>query len=72
MKPRRPIDALTAAVEDVAGSLRRRRESRALRIRLYDAGGRVRTLDPDDPVARPLVEAADALLSSLGRGEGRP
>ncbi len=66
------MDALTAAVEDVAGSLRRRRESRALRVRLYDAGGRVRALDPDGEEARPLVEAADALLSSLGRGEGRP
>jgi len=72
VKPRRPIDALTAAAEDVAGSLRRRRESRALRIRLYDEAGRMRTLDPDDEEARPLVEAADALLSSRSRGEGRP
>ncbi len=72
MRPRRPIDALTAAVEDVAGSLRRRRESRALRIRLYDDAGRVRALDPDGEEARPLVEAADALLSSLSRREGTP
>jgi hypothetical protein len=53
--------------EDVAGSLRRRRERRALRVRLHDAGGRVRALDPEGDEARPLVEAADALLSRAAR-----
>ena len=63
MKPRRPIDSLTSAVEDIAGSLRRRRESRDLRVRLHTADGRVRTLDPHSEEAAPIVDAADALLS---------
>ena len=63
MKPRRPIDSLTSAVEDLAGSLRRRRESRELRVRLHTADGKVRTLDPASDEAAPLVDAADALLS---------
>jgi hypothetical protein len=63
VKQRRPIDSLTSAVEDIAGSLRRRRESRELRIRLHTADGKVRTLDPGSDEAAPIVDAADALLS---------
>ena len=63
MKPRRPIDSLTSAVEDIASSLRRRRQSRELRIRLHGADGKVRTLDPDSDEAAPIVDAADELLS---------
>jgi len=63
MKPRRPIDSLTSAVEDIANSLRRRRQSRDLRVRLHSADGKVRTLDPQSDEAAPIVDAADALLS---------
>jgi hypothetical protein len=63
VKHRRPIDSLTSAVEDIAGSLRRRRESRELRIRLYSADGKVRTLEAGSDEAAPLVDAADVLLS---------
>jgi hypothetical protein len=63
VKPRRPIDSLTSAVEDITGSLRRRRQSRELRVRLYDADGKVRTLDPASDEATAIVEAADELLS---------
>lgn len=63
MKQRRPIDSLTSAVEDIAGSLRRRRESRALRIRLHAADGVVRTLDPASDEAAAICDAADELLS---------
>jgi hypothetical protein len=64
VKPRRPIDSLTSAVEDIAGSLRRRRESRALRIHLHGADGKVRTLDPASDEAAPIVDAADVLLTT--------
>jgi hypothetical protein len=63
VKQRRPIDSLTSAVEDIAGSLRRRRESRELRIRLHAIDGKVRTVDPDSDEAAPIVDAADVLLS---------
>lgn len=67
MKRRRRIDSVTSAVEDIAGSLRRRREARELRIRLHGADGKVRTVDPTSDEAQDLVEAADTLLSRAGR-----
>lgn len=63
MRPRRPIERVTSAVEDLAGALRRRREGRVLRIRAYDAAGRVTAIDPGSPEGERIVEAADALLS---------
>jgi hypothetical protein len=57
--------------QDVAGSLRRRRERLVLRVRLYDEGGRVRALDAEGDEARPLVEAADALLEARPPGRQR-
>jgi len=65
MRPRGPLDALTSAVEDVTATLRRRRHARALRVRLYDEHGQVRALDPTADEARPLVEAASALLDAV-------
>lgn len=50
--------------QDVAGSLRRRRERFVLRVRLHDDSGRVRALDAEGDEARPLVEAAGALLAA--------
>lgn len=67
MRPRRPIEQVTSAVEDMAGALRRRRESRVLRIRSYDAAGRVTAIDPGSPEGERIVEAADALLSPAER-----
>jgi hypothetical protein len=67
VKPRRPIERVTSAVEDVAGALRRRREGRELRIRAYDAAGRVRAIDPGSAEGERIVEAADALLTPAER-----
>jgi hypothetical protein len=63
VKPRRPIDSLTSAVEDIAGSLRRRRQSRELKIVVHGADGKVRTIDPASEEAEPILDAADQLLS---------
>ncbi len=57
--------------QDVAGSLRRRRERFVLRVRLYDDGGRARALEAEGDEARPLVEAADALLEARPSGHQR-
>ena len=72
MKSRRPIDSLTSAVEDLAGSLRRRREARTLRIRVHTAAGSIRAVDPESDEATAIVEAADALLSLAPPEEPTP
>jgi hypothetical protein len=56
----RPHGAVGAA----AAALARRREARAPRVTLRDRGGRVRTLDPSDPAAERLLEAAAAFLAA--------
>jgi hypothetical protein len=62
MRQKRPLDRLA---QDVAGSLRRRRARRELRIRLHDERGRISSLDPEDERALELVEAADTLLDQV-------
>jgi hypothetical protein len=53
----------------VAATLARRREARAPRVVLRDAGGRPRSLDAaQDPVAQTLLEAAEGLISAAQRG----
>ena len=80
MKPRGRLDSLTAAVGDVAGVLRRRREGREPYVRLHDARGRVRALDPSSEEAEPLLDAAAAMVDAADArggaappvGDGRP
>jgi len=59
----------------VAASLARRRAGREPRVIVRDAGGRVSALAPDDPAARRLLDAGQALISAAqrrsdGRSEG--
>ena len=55
------------AVDAVAGSLARRKAAREPRVVLTDRGGHPRTLDPDDPSAARLLDAAERLISAAQR-----
>jgi hypothetical protein len=76
MRSRGPLDAVTGVVGDAAAGLRRRREARRPYVKLYDAAGDVRVLDPDDEPAQLLLETAAAMVdvaapaSRTGRAEG--
>jgi hypothetical protein len=54
----------------VSASLARRRALREPRVVVRSARGELRTLAPEDPAARRLQEAAEALLSAAQRGSG--
>ncbi len=69
MKPRGPMDSLNAAVGDLAGALRRRREGRGPYIRLHDADGRVRSVDPSTPEGEALLDAAQAIVDTARAGD---
>jgi hypothetical protein len=56
----RPHGAVGAA----AAALARRRDARTPRVTLGDRFGRIRTLDPSDPVAERLLEKAAAVLAA--------
>jgi hypothetical protein len=71
MKPRGRIDRLTAAVGDMAGSLRRRREGREPYVRLYDEAGRPRAVDPASPEGEALLDAAAAMVDAAEAASGR-
>jgi hypothetical protein len=58
------MDSVTAAVGDLAGALRRRREGREPYVRLHEAGGRVRSLDPAGAEAEALLDAAEAMVDA--------
>lgn len=58
MRPPRPVRAL-------AGAARRRRERRAPRLGIHDAGG-ARAIDPGSEEGRVLLAAADRLLDAAG------
>lgn len=64
MKRRGRAESVAAAVGDLAGALRRRREAREPYVRVHDADGRVRTLDPADPQAGALLDAAEAMVDA--------
>lgn len=65
MKPRtRPLDSVAAALGDVAGALRRRRESRESRAVVYDADGHGWILDPASELAVALAEVAEAMIDA--------
>jgi hypothetical protein len=55
------------AVGAVAAGLARRKAAREPRVVLTDRGERPRTLAPDDPLAGPLLEAAERLISAAQR-----
>jgi hypothetical protein len=64
-KPKPP--APRGAVGAVAASLARRKAAREPRVVLTDPGGHPRTLEPSDPSAAPLLEAAERLISAAQR-----
>lgn len=64
MKPRGGAESVAAAVGDLAGALRRRREAREPYVRVHAADGRVRTLRPDDLAAQALLDAAEAMVDA--------
>ena len=65
MKPRNRAESVVAAVGDLAGALRRRREAREPHVRVHDAQGRVRTLGAVDPRAQALLDAAEAMVDAV-------
>ena len=72
MKPRGRMDSLNAAVGDLAGALRRRREGREPHVRVHDEDGRVRSVDLDTAEAEALLDAAEALVdATAARSESR-
>lgn len=72
MKPRGRIESVSAAVGDLAGALRRRRENRLPYVRLHGADGGVRALDPAGAVAEPLLDAAAAMIDATDARSGPP
>jgi hypothetical protein len=64
-KPKPP--APRGAVGAVAASLARRKAAREPRVVLTERGGHPRTLEPSDPSAGPLLEAAERLISAAQR-----
>jgi hypothetical protein len=62
VKPRGRIDSVTAAVGDMAGALRRRREGREARVRLYDRTGTMIAVDPAGEHAEALLDRAAEML----------
>jgi hypothetical protein len=72
MKPRRRMDSVTAAVGDMAGALRRRREGREPYVRLYDEAGRPRAVDPQSAPGEALLDAAAAMVDAAEASSGRP
>ena len=67
--PRKPTAPRPrGAVGAMAASLARRKAAREPRVVLTDPGGHPRTLDPSDPAAVPLLDAAERLISAAQRG----
>ena len=64
-RPRRrgPVGAVSA-------SLQRRRALKEPRVVVRNSSGDLRTLAPEDPAAKRLQEAAEALISAAQRGSG--
>jgi hypothetical protein len=54
----------------VSASLARRRAGREPRVIVRTEGGDLRTLAPEDPAARRLLEAAEGLISAAQRPSG--
>jgi hypothetical protein len=66
--PRKPsAPRPRGAVGAIGASLARRKAAREPRVVLTDQGGHPRTLEPGDPVAGPLLDAAERLISASQR-----
>jgi hypothetical protein len=65
MRRRTRLASLTAAVGDLAASLRRARDARAELVRVYDASGHGRTLDMASNEAKAALEAAIRLIDGV-------
>jgi hypothetical protein len=66
--PRKPTAPRPrGAVGAMAASLARRKAAREPRVVLTDPGGHPRTLESSDPLAAPLLDAAERLLSAAQR-----
>jgi hypothetical protein len=69
--PRKPTAPRPrGAVGAMAASLGRRKAAREPRVVLTEHGGHPRTLEPDDPAAGPLLDAAERLISAAHRRSG--
>lgn len=68
MKRRGTVDSVAAAVGDVAGALRRRREDREPRVRLYDEIGNVRAVLAESEQGAVLLAAASAMVDAADVG----
>ena len=65
MRRRTRLASLSAAVGDLAASVRRARDARAELVRIYDASGHGRTLDPTSEDANAALEAAIRLIDAV-------
>ena len=65
MRHRTRLASLTAAVGDMAASVRRARDARAEVVRIYDASGHGRTVDPASKEAKAALEAAIRLIDGV-------
>ena len=65
MRRRTRLASLTAAVGDLAASVRRARDARAELVRVYDASGQGRTLDAASNEAKAALEAAIRLIDGV-------
>jgi hypothetical protein len=65
MKRRTRLASLSAAVGDLTASVRRARDARGERVRIYDASGHGRTLDPASKEAKAALEAAIRLIDEV-------
>ena len=54
-------------VGGLAATLRRRREDRAVRVRIYDAAGTPRALEPDSAEGAALVAAAERAIDAFAK-----
>jgi hypothetical protein len=67
--PRKPTAPRPrGAMGAVAASLARRRAAREPRVVLTDADGQHRALEPEDPLAAPVLDAAGRLISAVQSG----
>ena len=65
MRRRGRFGGLSAAVGDVARSLRRARAARGERVRVYDAAGHGTTVDPASIEGKAALEGANQLLKGV-------
>ena len=65
MRRRTRLARMSAAVGDLAASLRRARDARAEVVRIYDASGHGRPLDPASKEANAALGAAMRLIDGV-------